>query len=356
MSKEMTTRERMLRIINHQEADRIPIFESPWKLTRERWFQEGLPRDTNFADYFGWDKFGLMQVDITPRYPITRIHEDDKYITETHLFGGVWRNPKDLGSVPEYISYTITTPEKWEECKQRMLTGENRIDWDKLKTNYALWQKEGRWIQAQFIFGFDQTHCWVDGLEHHLIAMLEEPEMIRDMYETFLDCNIKLYQQIWDAGYKFDAIYWPDDMGYKNTTFFSREIYRELLKPVQKRAIDWAHNLGVKTHLHADGYIMPFMEDLAEIGLDMLNPLEVKAGMKPLEIKEKYGHQLTLQGGMDVTLWDDKDQAIEAIRSNLPTLMKNGGYVFHSDHSCPPSVSLENYKAILAEAKRIGTY
>ena len=54
--------------------------------------------------------------------------------------------------------------------------------------------------------------------------------MVRDMFDTYLDMCIAHFDMLWDAGYTFDAIYWPDDMGYKGTTFFSPRLYRELLQ------------------------------------------------------------------------------------------------------------------------------
>ena len=237
-----------------------------------------------------------------------------------------------------------------------MLSGENRINWNFLKENYPRWQAEGQWITANFWFGFDVTHSWMMGTENLLIAMYEEPDMVVDMFNTYLDCCINLFSQIWDAGYHFDCISWPDDMGYKGTTFFSNEMYREMLKPVHKRAIDWAHNHGIYAHMHSCGNIMSRIDDLIEIGLDALNPLEVKAGMEPLTLKEKYGDKLVLHGGINAVLWDDKDAILEEIDRVIPKLKENGGYIFSSDHSIPNSVSLENFKAIVEEIKRVGTY
>lgn len=177
-----------------------------------------------------------------------------------------------------------------------------------------------------------------------------------DMFNTYLDMCIALFDQVWKAGYHFDSIFWWDDMGYKNTQFFSLGIYRELLKPVHKRAIDWAHNHGIKAHLHSCGDIMPIVPELVEIGLDALNPLEVKAGMKPLELKRRFGSDLVFHGGVNAVLWDDKDAISEEIRRLIPEMKENGGYIFSSDHSIPNSVSLENMQAIIDLIKEIGRY
>ncbi len=353
----MTTKERVTRMFNHQEADRVPIMDYPWQGTIRRWKKEGMPDNVDWQDFFGVDKYAEIEVDITPRYPIKRISENERSYVETSSWGVTMRQFKEEDSSPEFLDYKIVTEKDWAECKKRMLEDDgSRVDWEYLKKNYPIWQQEGRWIRANFWFGFDVTHSWMMGTENHLIAMYEEPELVVDMYNTYLDCCIKQFEKVWDAGYRFDTIFWWDDMGYKGSTFFSNELYRELLKPVHKRAIDWAHNRGIFAELHSCGDIMTRIDDLVDLKLDALNPLEVKAGMKPIELKEKYGDKLAFHGGVNAVLWDDKEAVIEAIRETVPKMKENGGYIFASDHSIPNSVSLENFKDIIKEVKRVGTY
>jgi len=188
------------------------------------------------------------------------------------------------------------------------------------------------------------------------MALIEDPEWCADMFNHYLDVNIALLDMVWDAGYTFDCAGWPDDMGYKYNQFFSLNTYRKVLKPVHKRAIDWIHSKGAKAHLHSCGDVNPFMPEFIEMGLDALNPLEVKAGMNPVELKKKYGSKLVLHGGINAVLWDDID-AIEAeMKRVVPVLKQGGGYIFSSDHSVPSSVSLENFRRITALAKQLGRY
>jgi uroporphyrinogen decarboxylase len=143
---------------------------------------------------------------------------------------------------------------------------------------------------------------------------------------------------------------------HNHNQFFSLKTYRELLKPVHARAIDWAHSKGMKAHLHSCGDVNPFIPELIEIGLDGLNPLEVKAGMDPVQIKQDRGDDLLLHGGINAVLWDDTE-AIEAeMRQVVPALKEDGGYIFSSDHSVPDSVSLENFRHIVGLAKELGAY
>jgi uroporphyrinogen decarboxylase len=108
--------------------------------------------------------------------------------------------------------------------------------------------------------------------------------------------------------------------------------------------------------MHSCGNIMALADDLVEIGLDGLNPLEIKAGMDPLALKAKYGEKLVLEGGIDVRNWNAPGRAEAELREKLPALKKNGGYIFHSDHSIPETVSLKEYQYVLELAKKLGTY
>jgi uroporphyrinogen decarboxylase len=101
---------------------------------------------------------------------------------------------------------------------------------------------------------------------------------------------------------------------------------------------------------------MRFVPELVEIGLDGLNPLEVKAGMDSLGLKQAYGDRLLLHGGINAVLWDKPAEIEAEMRRVVPALKQNGGYIFSSDHSVPSSVSLEDFRRIVDLAKALGSY
>ncbi|MBP5631270.1 MAG: hypothetical protein J6Y21_00710 [Clostridia bacterium] len=352
----MTSKERFARMFEHREADRVPIIDDPWAGTLRRWYREGMPEGMDWRDYFGIDKIEKINVDISPRYEMKLIEDTPRYQIITTSWGVTLKNFKELDSTPEFIDYKVVDAETWADAKARMTLEDDRIPWQWLKDNYEMFRADGRWIEANFWFGFDVTHSWMSGTENVLIAMMEEPEWVVDAFNTYLDSCIALFGRIWDAGYRFDAINWPDDMGYKGTTFFSNEMYRELLKPTHKRAVDWAHDHGIYARLHSCGDVMTRVDDLIEIGIDALNPLEVKAGMDPVGLKKRVGDKLVLHGGINAVLWDNKEAIVSEIERVVPILKENGGYIFSSDHSIPNSVSLENMKAIVATVKEAGKY
>ena len=353
---EMTTHERMTRILNHQEADRVPITDAPWASTIARWHREGMPEGMTFGDYFGLDQQVSFSCDNSPRYPEEVLQETDEWVERTTTWGVRMRSWKHHGGVPEFLDFTIKDPQSWREAKERMVPSRDRIPWAELERNYGTWRQQGAWITPYMWFGFDVIHAWAVGTERLLIAMLEQPEWVSDMLNHWLDVDLALLDMVWDAGYHFDMIEWPDDMGYKQAQFFSPAMYRDLVKPVHQRAAEWAHGKGVKVHLHSCGYVAPFIPDLIDAGIDVLNPLEVKAGMDPVALKRQYGDQVCLHGGLNAVLFERPEDLWEQMRQVIPAMKENGGYWISSDHSVPESVSLETFREFVRLGKELGSY
>ncbi|HHW08633.1 MAG TPA: hypothetical protein GXX29_01520 [Firmicutes bacterium] len=352
----LTTYERVKRMYEHKEADRVPVIDSPWASTIERWHKEGMPEGIPFTTYFDLDKFAAIRADNSPRYPVRVLEQTEEYTIETNAWGTTMKRWKHAGGVPEFLDFTITDRASWQKAKERMQPSPDRIPWERLKNNYKRWRDEGAWIQAHLFFGFDVTHSWVIGTERLLIAMIDDPEWITDILNAQLDLDLTLLDMIWDAGYHFDEIRWPDDMGYKGTQFFSVDMYRELIKPVHRRAAEWAHARNVKVQLHSCGDLRPLIPELIDLGIDMLNPLEVKAGMDPVALKQTYGDRLCFHGGLNAALYADMERLFAEMERVIPVMKKDGGYIAATDHSVPDSVSLEDFRRFVALAKKLGSY
>ena len=332
------------------------MLDSPWAGTLERWRKEGLPENIAWEDYFGFDRRIGLGCDNSPRFESRVIEETERYVIHTTGWGATLKSFRHLDSTPEFLDFFIKDREHWEIAKARMQPTEDRINWKWLENNYEKYRNRGEFMTMDFWFGFDVTHSWATGTENVLVGMYEDPEWIKDMIGHYLDIQLELFDKVLAKGYRFDGIQWPDDMGYKNCTFFSLDMYRDIVKPYHKKACDWAHERGMFVELHSCGYVEPFIPDLIEIGVDCLNPIEVKAGMDPIRIKRNYGDKLAMRGGINAVLWPDKDAIIEELERVLPVLKENSGYFFSSDHSIPNSVSFENFKAISETVHRLGKY
>ena len=354
---QLTERERMLRTYRRQEIDRVPMIDSAWAGTIQRWHREGMPQNIAWEDYFGFDRMIRICPNNSPRFERKVLEENDRYIIQTTPWGVTQKSFRELDSTPESLHYYYDSSDTWEEAKQAMLTyHEDRIPWQLLKEKYPKWKAEGRFLQLVIWFGFDVAHSHMIGTENFLIGMHEEPDWVTDVFDTYLKTSLDLCQRILDAGYEFDGVFWYDDMGYKGTPFFSPQMYRDLLKPYHKKAVDWAHERGMVTEIHSCGFIEPLVPDLIETGVEMLNPLEVKAGMDPFKLKSLYGDKLAFHGGINAQLWDDIELVKAEMRRIIPAMKEGGGYVFASDHSIPNSVSFQNMIEIARLAHELGKY
>jgi uroporphyrinogen decarboxylase len=352
----MTSHERFSRMFEHREADRVAMWDFPWPGALKRWHREGMPEAAGYEDYFDVDRVSRVVVDNSPRYPESVVEENDKFRTVMTSWGVRQRDFKDEDSTPDFVDYTIVDADRWREARARMVPSADRIPWDHLKANYRRWREEGHWILGDLWFSFNQFTSYVVGMERFLVYMVEEPELCLDMLLHSLDVNLRLLDLAWEAGYTFDMLNVRDDMGYRQSPFFSLKTYREIVKPSHMKAVSWARKKGIRTRLHSCGYIEPFLPEIVEVGFDALHPLEVKAGMDPLSVKARYGGDLVLHGGFNAILWKDLDAITAEMRRMLPALKESGGYIFAADHSIPNDVSFANMREIIALAKTLGSY
>jgi uroporphyrinogen decarboxylase len=109
-------------------------------------------------------------------------------------------------------------------------------------------------------------------------------------------------------------------------------------------------------HYHSCGNITPFVPELIDAGVDMLNPMEVKAGMDPLALKATYGEDLAFHGGLNAMYYDPPEAMWAEMERVIPVMKEKGGYVIATDHSIPESVSLEQYREFIVRAKELGRY
>ena len=187
--------------------------------------------------------------------------------------------------------------------------------------------------------------------------LVAEPEMMAEMFGRITDLTIATVQHMIDIGCKPDAVWLVEDMGGTHTTLFSPQIFDELMLPCHKRLGEFLHANGMYFMMHSCGYIEPFIPRLVEAGLDVLQAIQANTGMHVKTLKPKFGDKLTFWGNISVQKFSEGSDAIEAeLREKVPLAMEGGGYIYHSDHSIPPEVSLETYLHAMKVLDEIGTY
>ena len=352
----LASRERVLMALKHKEADRIPIHDSPWGATVDRWRSEGLPSGVSPADYFGYELAGFS-ADTTPQLPVEVIREDEEYIVEKDSYGGVRRNHRDRSTTPEIIDYPCKSRADWEKLKPRLQPSDWRVDWVSAFNNYHYQRSLGRFITYNAAVGYDKIQNYV-ATTRLLKAVIMEPDWVVDMYWTDAKLAMEMCERMMRAGLKFDGAFLFCDLGYKNGLLFSPKHYEQQLHPVFKELCRFFHSRDMPVLLHSCGRVKDLIPFFIEEGIDCLQPLEVKAGMDLVELKERYGDKLCFMGGIDVRLMalDDPAPLEEEIKRKISFAKQGGGYIYHSDHSIPKNVSFANYRRVIELVKKYGAY
>ena len=378
----MTSHERVLLALNHEEADRVPIHDSPWVATIDRWHKEGFPTDISPAEYFDFEIIRLG-ADTSPQFPVKVVEETDEYIINTTPYGGLRRDHKDYSTTPEIIDYPCKSREDWEKIKERLTPDRDRVDWSGewlsasaedergaesiLETGRVEWRRglpgckkareDGVFTCYSAMVGYDKLQLYV-ATERLLIAVATEPDWVRDMYETDANLAIEMYEIMQEGGFEFDGAWLTCDLGYRNALLFSPHHFEEQLRPTFQRLFDYFKNQGMPVILHSCGCVEELVPYFIEDGLTCLQPLEVKAGMDLIELKKAFGDKLAFMGGIDVRAMAHPDPSVieNEIKTKIPIAKKGGGYIYHSDHSVPNNVSFEQYHRVMELVQEYGGY
>ena len=179
------------------------------------------------------------------------------------------------------------------------------------------------------------------------------PDYVKDLYamqtETALR-NLELMHQA--VGERIQTIWVSGtDFGGQNNELMSPDMWREFYKPYYKQVNDWIHeHTAWKTYYHSCGSIPNLLEDMIEIGVDIINPVQCSAaGMDPGYLKEKFGDRLVFWGGgvdtQQVLPFGTPEEVFAQAQERLEIFAPGGGYVFSSIHNIVAKVPPENVKA-----------
>lgn len=147
-----------------------------------------------------------------------------------------------------------------------------------------------------------------------------------------------------------------DDIASTNGLLISPETWRKIYKPLEAKLGHFLFQNKIHFWLHYCGNAEVLFDDYIECGIQAINPLEAKSGLNVVKLKEKYGNRLTFFGNIDVQKMSMLDKnVIENEIKNKLSLFKNGGYIYHSDHSIPPEVSFERYKFVMDLVNKYGS-
>jgi uroporphyrinogen decarboxylase len=173
--------------------------------------------------------------------------------------------------------------------------------------------------------------------------LYDDPAFVEEMMEADAEFIIAMMSQILDV-VPIDAFGFWEDMAYNHAPLISPDMVGRYMLPRYRKVTEFLRGRGVKyVGLDSDGQIDPLIPLWMDAGLNFLYPFEVQAGMDVLAVRRKYGKELRIWGGVDKRALAKGKTAIDAELARLKPLIDEGGYIPHTDHSCPPDISFGNY-------------
>ncbi len=352
--------ERVNRMMERRDHDRVPRHDTYWPETLERWGKEGLWGGSNRA-------LDLLQSDLhhicwlwPSAFPGREevVSEDGSTRVIRDAQGKLVRYWRERSGTPEHLGFECDSRSAWENrFKPALLSTGLQLDPEAAKRNLAVGREKGRWCYLAAVESFEETRSLM-GDEITMIAMAEDPEWVRDVSHTFTNQVIRNLDAVMAAGAQPDGLWIYGDMAYNHATVCSPAMYKELIWPDHKRLADWAHSHNMKMIYHTDGDIRAVVDLYIQAGFDCLQPLESKANVDIRDLCPRYGKELAFFGNINVMVMstNDLEQLEHEVSTKLAAGKANRCYMYHSDHSVPPQVSWQTYQALIQMLDKYGRY
>ena len=366
-NEKMTPRERALKAINFEEADRVTI---------DNWMVPEIKK--RCMEYWGCENeeelLAFLGVDVRDNYGPSYVGQEFKKFDDDTVadLWGVRRRQVIYGKGTSHegifkeVSWSplehMTTVEEMEAYE-----GWPSPDWwdySKMKEDCAYWHPQ------YFVLNkgdrLDRTAqlkpmMYLRGIQQTFIDLAQNPkivEFIRDrVVNYFVEYNPKVFEA---ADGEVDMFMMGDDVGGQRGPLLSPDMWRRYFKDGFRTYVDIAHKYGLKVMYHTCGDVYALIPDFIECGLDMLQSLQPKAtNMDIKRLKQEFGKDLSFQGGMDIQQvlpLGTPDDVRKMVKYAADNAKPGGGYFFGSAHNIQADTDMQNVAALFEAYHEYGVY
>ncbi len=200
---------------------------------------------------------------------------------------------------------------------------------------------------SQYLRGFEDWFC----------DFVADPKRLEVLFDAILDVTLAIARrQLLEVGREVDVVLTSDDLGSQNAFLVSREHYLKYLKPRQQRFFRQIKALtDAKVVFHSCGAVASIIDDLIEMGVDGLNPVQPQAaGMNPADLKKTYRGRMAFWGGTEAQSVVPRGSVADVkrmVERLIEAMGEGGGYIFSNCHNIQPDVSLANVLAMFEHAR-----
>jgi len=382
----MTSRERVITVLDHEVPDRVPIIigvsnATGIKMNTYQGIKSLAGIDAPDDYIYEWPELGTAKID---EETLRRLHCDVRGVLDIHPAETLGRNRKrdphspfidswgsgqmeigpgewfpgihplsDATSIEDLESYP-----GWPDRKDPTRVAHVKAAAKKLaeQNEYAILATPWLLFPLERAFAMQGMDVFLLNLAINpdfAIALLEKTaSLCKDLMEPFLA----------EIGDQVDIIKIGDDLGTQESLLMSPKMYRDILKPIHADYIDFIkQRTNAKVFFHTDGDVVPLIPDFIEMGIDILNPIQTSAGrMADLaSLKKEFGKNILFCGGIDthrVLPSGTQEEVRQEVKRVIELLGEDGGYMVASVHTIMNDVPPENVLAMVDAVEKFGKY
>ncbi|MHC4505219.1 MAG: uroporphyrinogen decarboxylase family protein [Planctomycetota bacterium] len=398
----MTSRERVLKALNHEEPDRVPIDLGGNQTGIHRVAYEALLAHLGIRDEITiMDP--VQQLARPCEAVLERLHVDTRYIAAgaasdweggiveaerdgrrwrdlTDEFGVTWSMPGALARPTDSPAPTCAGPDDaplYMDITHHPLAdatvddlddypfpkGDDAGRFEGLRERALEIRDRTPYAVVSGISGVVYEICWyMRGLERWFIDMLTQPEFCEALIDRTLAFWMDWFRVFLDeVGDVVDVIMIGDDLAGQSGPLFNPKLYRGIVKPRHGKLVQYIRSrTDAKIWYHTCGSCREYIPDLLENGIDILNPVQISASnMDPADLKTAFGKTLVFWGGaidsQHVLPSASPEEVAGHVRRNLGIWAPGGGYVFNNVHNIQAGVPPENVVAMYDAAREFGS-
>lgn len=351
-------------LLRQEIPDRIGFNESFWPhILENAWLDQGIPKDVDFTSYFDLDIRPCTWISLPgpcPHLDVT-LKEDSETLTKRNAWGSITRMWKNKAGTPEHVGFYLDNPDKWfNEFRKGVIAIQPKdcFDGPNYAKNLALAKEENRFSTASSQFIFEWLRL-VLGDQYMLESLLTEEEMIHDFNQVFTDKFIEIFDYAFKTYGKPDGVHIYEDLGYTRSAFASPDCHREMVLPYHKQFFGFFKAQGLPIIMHTCGDFRVHLDSIYEAGVDCIQALEAKTGMDVADMSEIWKGKMCFMGNLDIRALESGDR--EKMRLEIESKVNRiramkAPYIFMSDHSIPPSVTVDDYKYCVGLYKKLAHY
>jgi len=360
----MTSRERMIATLNHERPDRVPIqINLRPELAEEVRRHLGVDTVHEALERLGCDFYrdahvGTHWADYEKRAngkpPGMYAWMGPMVMHDERTFEDPWGVVERVGEDGKYLEWVSGPFAHTDDLDGFDWPGEKVIvDAPELPAKVRAMKDEGYWVAGSSgMHPFKQA--WrMRGFENFLCDYVANPGFVERLYDRILEHTIAVCRRSAAAG--ADMLHFWGDVAMQDRMIVPPESWRALDKPAWKRIITETRRVApdVKFFFHSDGNVTPIIDDIVEVGFDILNPLQPEC-VNPARVKQTWGDRITLDGGGSVQRTLPMG-TVEDVRREVDFLIRccayNGGYIFRASNVIGFDCPVENVVTFFETAR-----